>query len=33
MVDDKIVAAVGEERLTRVKLQHGFPHQVVYTFL
>lgn len=29
MVDDKIVAAVGEERLTRVKLQHGFPHQAV----
>ncbi len=29
MVDDRIVAAVGEERLTRVKLQHGFPHQAV----
>ena len=29
MVDDKIVAAIGEERLTRVKLQHGFPHQAV----
>jgi carbamoyltransferase len=33
MVDDKIVAAVGEERLTRVKLQHGFPHQAVHECL
>jgi len=29
MVDDKIVAAVGEERLTRVKMQRGFPHQAI----
>jgi carbamoyltransferase len=29
MVDDKIVAAIGEERLTRVKMQHGFPHQAI----
>ncbi len=33
MVDDQIVAAVGEERLTRVKLQHGFPHQAVHECL
>lgn len=27
--DDGIVAAIGEERLTRVKMQPGFPHQAV----
>jgi len=29
MSDDRILAAVGEERLTRVKMQAGFPHQAI----
>lgn len=33
MVDNKIVAGVGEERLTRVKMQRGFPHQAVQEVL